>query len=109
MRISDWSSDVCSSDLFLLADEAPEVEAGAAYQQTGHVEAGHVDQVAHRGAAVQAGGEGNLAAATDRRAIEQPDEPGRVGRRQVAGAVAMAPIVQVLHQDRKSTRLNSSH
>src|SRR3546814_19718911 len=78
MRISDWSSDVCSSDLFLLADEAPEVEAGAAYQQTGHVEAGHVDQVAHRGAAVQAGGEGNLAAATDRRAIEQPDEPGRV-------------------------------
>src|SRR3546814_8686834 len=65
---------------FLLADEAPEVEAGAAYQQTGHVEAGHVDQVAHRGAAVQAGGEGNLAAATDRRAIEQPDEPGRVGR-----------------------------
>src|SRR3546814_17255672 len=58
---------------FLLADEAPEVEAGAAYQQTGHVEAGHVDQVAHLGAAVPAGGEGNLAAAPDRRAIEPPD------------------------------------
>src|SRR3546814_3435407 len=40
MRISDWSSDVCSSDLFGLADEhrlAVDPGLYAAARQTGHI------------------------------------------------------------------------
>src|SRR3546814_9802533 len=42
MRISDWSSDVCSSDLRLRARGA--VEAGGHHRRLG---AGHVEQLLH--------------------------------------------------------------
>src|SRR3546814_18123764 len=38
MRISDWSSDVCSSDLYSAIDRAPEEKARGITISTSHVE-----------------------------------------------------------------------
>src|SRR3546814_4248888 len=103
MRISDWSSDVCSSDLHL---------AIAAFRATGLQPIEHIgDQVAdlaelrHAEAACGACGRADADAA-------------RLGGRQriegnavlVAGDARMLQrLVGRLAGDRKSTRLNSSH
>src|SRR3546814_11196862 len=60
MRISDWSSDVCSSDLGLagLAVEpraAPSAERRAGYSQQQRVENGAVDASGHRHACARDG------------------------------------------------------
>src|SRR3546814_9139910 len=36
MRISDWSSDVCSSDLLVLSDQAVEAVEGGVFNRLGH-------------------------------------------------------------------------
>src|SRR3546814_2945530 len=90
MRISDWSSDVCSSDLFdrdIHADEA-----GDARQDGADDEAGRRN-----------------------RAEEQADENGDDDADDGDGAILAAQIGLGAfldgsgNLDRKSTRLNSSH
>src|SRR3546814_2915270 len=103
MRISDWSSDVCSSDLVALpqgraADDqrmadAPGVEIGA-----------EVDLVI--GGFI--GDEALVAATADRQVIADRD-----GERLAGGGRADALRASTagigIEADRKSTRLNSSH
>src|SRR3546814_9779831 len=83
MRISDWSSDVCSSDLLLQPDEVPEPHGAVPAGRGGkapvrrHGNAGHLARVA---------GEDVLQASA---ALEVP-EPHRAvvaGRNRVAAAV----------------------
>src|SRR3546814_4960776 len=85
MRISDWSSDVCSSDLLLAGQPAGTV-ARAAGADPG---AGAAGRAGHRQA------DDRAAAHRRRRAV------GAGGRRR--------PGLPALGLDRKSTRLNSSH
>src|SRR3546814_9174794 len=99
MRISDWSSDVCSSDLDDLAvdrDEGKILIAGAIGVRFGIEEVvGELDVVA--GLQVQR--------RLDRRAEGRVVAVARtVGRGLVQGAARQAEKT-----DRKSTRLNSSH
>src|SRR3546814_4295429 len=97
MRISDWSSDVCSSDL---REGARESRRGAAGKgQCRRIRAGEVRLLAAvRPAAIaEAQGMAMLAVA-DRRRIVDRDVL------QVAVEVGQRD-----EQDRKSTRLNSSH
>src|SRR3546814_4853144 len=97
MRISDWSSDVCSSDLRRdLADIAQRLqEAG-----TGRMAHRHADSPAVAGQALHQIAADESGAAEDRHdaAHTRPSRPLSTSRppRQAPG-------------DRKSTRLNSSH
>src|SRR3546814_1722001 len=97
MRISDWSSDVCSSDLFATFDDAP-------------VAAASVAQV-HRA---------TLADGTEVAVkVRRPNLRGRIEQdlrllRVLASVLARAGALgETLNPtaivDRKSTRLNSSH
>src|SRR3546814_10758474 len=52
MRISDWSSDVCSSDLALVAAEAAARQVARRYQARARRAAGHGDGVRRRGVVV---------------------------------------------------------
>src|SRR3546814_9427377 len=103
MRISDWSSDVCSSDLygvFNVADQhtAADIEAGDVDQQIGHGLAGGVQGDLAAAIAMHhgnvAGGEhmfglASLAESEHWRVFERPDFVGRgeVGRTWCRGRV----------------------
>src|SRR3546814_4251594 len=98
MRISDWSSDVCSSDL--LAAAVAETVA----ERLTEDEAGNVAVI--RGAML------------DHLAAQQPGSELHSLRLALASLAADADVVLDLHcddqalmplLDRKSTRLNSSH
>src|SRR3546814_6215424 len=101
MRISDWSSDVCSSDLRLVLDGRVD---GVERQLLVRIERGQIveiDAVPHRFGIVEIDldqlGQRKITLAVARRANLALDG--------VAGAQAIfADLV-----DRKSTRLNSSH
>src|SRR3546814_1309126 len=100
MRISDWSSDVCSSDLDLRGD------------------IGHGDDEAVVRHAAEVGGDEAAAAVGEldaqRMALLHVADPGIGFAATVPGYLgAIAPdlpgdILQA-HADQKSTRLNSSH
>src|SRR3546814_6398295 len=98
MRISDWSSDVCSSDLFLI--EGPEVP--------GIVDAA-LGRVQHR--PFQMNADDARDAFSDRLldrsncGSDLVDVVRNQGGKHGAGSEASVR----LGQDRKSTRLNSSH
>src|SRR3546814_5246390 len=101
MRISDWSSDVCSSDL---PEAAAELQDGAAVPSpagcpVGRGE-GEVDPLAHGEAidALQQQGEAEAAFQLD-------DDRWLIAP---AGDQIAAAHLR-FHGDRKSTRLNSSH
>src|SRR3546814_3169270 len=114
MRISDWSSDVCSSDLEAHVEHA-----------VGFVEHQHFDRVELGAAALEVvdqaagGGDEDVDAAAqvvDLRAHAGATEDGGDVQAQVAavGLDAVGDLHRELarghqHQDRKSTRLNSSH
>src|SRR3546814_7503326 len=91
LRISDWSSDVCSSDLVEVVALAGALAHAGEHRQAGVLgrdvvdQLEHVDRLAHAGAAEQA----DLAALGER--AHQVDD------------------LDAGFQDRKSTRLNSSH
>src|SRR3546814_7745139 len=91
MRISDWSSDVCSSDLF----------NGARVGEFRQRAAAELD-----GKAAQPGGVNGVGLV---------GRNGAAGRGKVGEAVGEAqpvgkgPLLARLDRDRKSTRLNSSH
>src|SRR3546814_3095978 len=99
MRISDWSSDVCSSDLGLLVRRHRPLDADLAAQRLPVKEQRDVRvrrQLAAL-AAVEIGVEDETVGAMP---LEQHHAQRRVlvGRRR-----------RKRHRDRKSTRLNSSH
>src|SRR3546814_6592021 len=101
MRISDWSSDVCSSDLpgpHAEAQQLFEVVAGLG-EQVEPVDgvAVHVGHDQHALAAQVLDGHGGGHAAVVAEGVEVGPELGHP-----AGLVAEV-------EDRKSTRLNSSH
>src|SRR3546814_5867368 len=98
MRISDWSSDVCSSDLGQVVDDARvEILAAEEGVAVGGLHLEHaVADFQHRhveGAATQVVDHDGAAALL----VEAVGESGRGG------------LVDDAQQDRKSTRLNSSH
>src|SRR3546814_3359191 len=108
MRISDWSSDVCSSDLGLHLVEA------RAHQ---HLDVATAEPA--RGAAAVHRG---IAAAEHQHALADPSDVAEVDVGQpveadvdvrrafpAPGQVEVAPARGAAAEDRKSTRLNSSH
>src|SRR3546814_2449357 len=118
MRISDWSSDVCSSDLEGLEDAL--TEEGADLRDLGSVELQDLELEGSEGA-VRLG----HVEAVRRLAVGERGEHRHVVGAAGALGVDEAPDVLVadvptgegrhfpdgvaLEQDRKSTRLNSSH
>src|SRR3546814_5820395 len=96
MRISDWSSDVCSSDL----DQQRIEGAGQSSGQAGQF----------REAAVGGGEQSPVEGRRDQAALHQPVV---VAELEVADAALVLGHVARRHAlvqlDRKSTRLNSSH
>src|SRR3546814_7594721 len=108
MRISDWSSDVCSSDLGgLVEEDAPEVIAVRKdLVLVGQIGPARIHQVNARqpillcdflGPQVLLDGQRIVGSALDRGVVADNDAFG-------AGNAADAG-----NEDRKSTRLNSSH
>src|SRR3546814_1095432 len=108
MRISDWSSDVCSSDLALAvidlddiavtraaADERHAARRGG--EDGGAARAGEIQPRMHRAGA----GEGVMTIAVAGRKHQHMRGLARGNRDQRA--------FEHFHADRKSTRLNSSH
>src|SRR3546814_6389798 len=85
MRISDWSSDVCSADLIVLADENHGRKSSAPGSSVQHA----VYLVNDR-----------LAAAC---------KLGSTARRQTGILMGVHSVPPWRAKDRKSTRLNSSH
>src|SRR3546814_5148649 len=108
MRISDWSSDVCSSDLVLS-------HPLTAPRHRNRLERGEKKAPADRSAG--APGEKqedrtSRSAQARKREISMPRVSMTVNGRSVSGDVeGRTLLVQFLreHLDRKSTRLNSSH
>src|SRR3546814_4213828 len=98
MRISDWSSDVCSSDLRARGKEALDLKTGD-YRAT---------QRANLGSA-------RAAKAGLRALVDFDDKGGQyawgVLSRVLSYAADLVPEIadDILAVDRKSTRLNSSH
>src|SRR3546814_4032755 len=111
MRISDWSSDVCSSDLFEL--KVPNAETRAAADR-------HVARAEQADVGLAGRIRLDIARAGDRDVERRRDEPvgvdiaraGHVDLARYRGAALDVQVARARHgqfQDRKSTRLNSSH
>src|SRR3546814_6780568 len=97
MRISDWSSDVCSSDLYVVS---PAMATGNRWSAAGDSTAG--DSTAGDSTA----GEGRLVVAGLAVLV---DEVGALVVLLFAVVVRLLRDLLVVVIDRKSTRLNSSH
>src|SRR3546814_6388149 len=104
MRISDWSSDVCSSDLaearalvlaVQRAVDLPELAQGRRNVLARHADAvvAHLEDVAVLGAAVDA----------------EADPAAGGGELDGVDKQVQQRLLQLALVDRKSTRLNSSH
>src|SRR3546814_5531467 len=103
MRISDWSSDVCSSDLHQfdeIAGLVPAVELSRQYA---------LPRVGHR--AGRTGQREDIGAARDHRAGARLDRRGadRLVAEPAKEFTETGNILAVEPVDRKSTHLNSSH
>src|SRR3546814_7110796 len=97
MRISDWSSDVCSSDLNLVVRRAHEADRRIA--DLGVIR--DIDQVACRG---------EFASTGEAIAVNLRNERlGEIPHPETAFHDMAAPITDAGSGDRTSTRLNSSH
>src|SRR3546814_8219450 len=100
MRISDWSSDVCSSDLqVVIAKLQLRLCFVALIAQVAHAQAGGVGQI-------QGSGVERLQMLL--RALKKAFRYGGRGAKQVHQQPRVAREIAYL-RDRKSTRLNSSH
>src|SRR3546814_4999159 len=104
MRISDWSSDVCSSDLVERREQLRVQAHGA------HPGGDGAQRVEAAGA-----GEALAAILADDLGEAQPADAARPERRKLRFVEALvrdadaAPRHGITGEDRKSTRLNSSH
>src|SRR3546814_1231704 len=103
MRISDWSSDVCSSDLGAVAVTAADQEDASARLGVGRRQFYNL-LASYRERLKGASAHGHRNGA--RRRIDERKETVIAQAIEVAGAAARMRDVQA---DRKSTRLNSSH
>src|SRR3546814_7914997 len=120
MRISDWSSDVCSSDL-------REARQGTAPQPRREMETSSWN-ILRKGSRIEAAGQAidlreQIAVAAHGLGpltLDLDDDVGGilyVGEQEPAAGIAFAHLaerlhrlrIDVVHEDRKSTRLNSSH
>src|SRR3546814_3372794 len=97
MRISDWSSDVCSSDLSVVGQIADAAVAGGV-DVLHHAVLGHVDDHGTRGAGLQPD--------LDIIGVAAGRLPGGPSQELCRLDIALSDAVLL---DRKSTRLNSSH
>src|SRR3546814_10615499 len=97
MRISDWSSDVCSSDLVTVYVTTP-ILAGAAIGGSGDM---RIDAVEGGSFSASIGGSGDMDIASLRVGSADFSIAGSGGIH-AAGTATRT-------RDRKSTRLNSSH
>src|SRR3546814_8032659 len=115
MRISDWSSDVCSSDL--QGDPLdPSVQVGAqASEDQLHKILGYIDIGKAEGAQCLVGGAKALpGGALDQGYFVQPtvfvgQNHMRIFQEEIFGPVLAVTTFKTVKEDRKSTRLNSSH
>src|SRR3546814_5910522 len=119
MRISDWSSDVCSSDLQRFVTRADVHAAalvfGAVHARGRITAAGAVDRLQSLDARAKIGGHrvergvlvGKFGVAADGRDGDA-EQAGSRRRTRLETPVAV-PIFGEQRRDRKSTRLNSSH
>src|SRR3546814_8941258 len=98
MRISDWSSDVCSSDLGRRDIDDAGIGQGVLEPQTG---AALLRERLLAALALTAGGVGH------RVRLVEDDHAVEVGAQPVDDLLDAANLLAAL--DRKSTRLNSSH
>src|SRR3546814_5326053 len=101
MRISDWSSDVCSSDLLHLVFRTDDEDGRIALLVTRHGDLGHEQTVALR-AIDQFGPYVHSRKKQTARIRELSADD-------LAASCGIDGDVSELEQDRKSTRLNSSH
>src|SRR3546814_5040938 len=102
MRISDWSSDVCSSDLYeLQARTGRDAPALARFRA----------QPDRQCRPCRRSGPGNDAQGVEgaRAIYPRAVEHEELGLRDPAQLLPVADAAQEIHRDRKSTRLNSSH
>src|SRR3546814_1295077 len=105
MRISDWSSDVCSSDLFGLRDDMSDTLVIAISQSGTTTDTNRtVDLVRGRGSKVLAIVNRRGSDLTDKADGVPYTSDGRDVEMSVASTKAFYAQI-----DRKSTRLNSSH
>src|SRR3546814_9132836 len=107
MRISDWSSDVCSSDLRLIdfLDAHHEAIIAIAARADGNVEFHlRIGVIGLRLAQIP-----RDAAAADHRAREAPCQRVFLAHRRDVDVALLEDAVVDDQADRKSTRLNSSH
>src|SRR3546814_10508266 len=104
MRISDWSSDVCSSDLGRAADQLDHTEG---VWRLGALTPAHEQHPDHAMLQQIRGGVRRL----DEQAGRSYDETSeRISRCLLANCKECTPMpTRIDHVDRKSTRLNSSH
>src|SRR3546814_5048221 len=103
MRISDWSSDVCSSDLVTMADDL--VSQASALGETCRAELLRVVRSGDRAQRTRAR---EILEADLDRALTAAIADFGAGSRAIADfANRLEPLI--LDLDRKSTRLNSSH
>src|SRR3546814_3048914 len=119
MRISDWSSDVCSSDLSLACIQHPELDAGCV-GHTAHETIESFD-LPHQMALSQAADGGIAGHDADAvTAVRNQGGAGAEARGRGRGFTAGVPTAyhddvetfgsgHLQPLDRKSTRLNSSH
>src|SRR3546814_6718879 len=113
MRISDWSSDVCSSDLYTLSEVASDREAAklAARENKANIING-VDLGAHSGDVSSI-----LLDLTQRETMNVASDFARLLQREAGDQVHFRTdahrlasfVVLKAPEDRKRTRLNSSH
>src|SRR3546814_8846276 len=102
MRISDWSSDVCSSDLFLLPVLGSSVVIGMlAVSALNPLASALLSRYESLEASYMRNQESKLAVSESGLWLRQADDGGQ--------SVIHAERVRPGSIDRKSTRLNSSH
>src|SRR3546814_1534197 len=107
MRISDWSSDVCSSDLTGLPGGVVQKNRDAALLSPASLLDGSLGNRVHIRRT-----DGATGKVTEEEAIIRSGAAGAVVLQTAAGYEALRCTglpETILYEDRKSTRLNSSH
>src|SRR3546814_2777340 len=100
MRISDWSSDVCSSDLLHARIDALDRSNSLSEREYRLVDHRAEDPVDDESGSILG---------IERRLSDALHELGGQRRRLVGGSESANNLDKRHHRDRKSTRLNSSH